>query len=233
MTKPSSVRALTLDLDETLWPIAPVIERAEAALHVWLAQNAPATAARFDVAALRELRDTVALEFPDRAHDFTWARKVSIERALVAAGDDAAWAEPAFEHFFEWRHRVTLFPDALPALTRLAARFPLLALTNGNAELHRMGLAHFFVGRLSARDHGRGKPHADFFHAGCERLGVSPGQVLHVGDDAALDIEGAHAAGQPSAWIVRPHHGMPPAPLHAKPVFVGADLLQLADWLGA
>lgn len=233
MIAPGEVRAITLDLDETLWPIEPVIECAEAELHAWLVQHAPATAARFDVLALRELRDAVAREFPDRAHDFTWARKVSIEWALVAAGEDGALAEPAFEHFFEWRHRVTLFPDALLALTRLAARFPILALTNGNAELHRMGLAHCFVGRLSARDHGRGKPHADFFHAGCERLGLEPGQVLHVGDDGLLDIEGAHGAGQPSAWIVRAHHAPPPAPLQARPAFVGADLLQLADWLGA
>ncbi|WP_374434941.1 HAD family hydrolase [Inhella sp.] len=229
----TAIRALTLDLDETLWPIQPVIERAETELHAWLRQHAAATAARFDVPALQALRDAVALEFPDRAHDFTWLRRESIERALMLAGDPPELAEPAFEHFFDWRHRVVLFDDALPALQRLCGRYPILALTNGNAELARIGLAPYFVGRLSAREFGRGKPHADFFHAACAQLGLTPGQVLHVGDDWALDIEGAHGAGQPSAWICRPHHGTKPAWAQAKPWFEGADLLQLADRLGA
>lgn len=227
----TEIRALTLDLDETLWAIQPVIERAERELHAWLRAHAPATAARFDVAALQALRDAVALEFPDRAHDFTWLRRESIERALVAAGDGAELADPAFEHFFEWRHHVTLFDDALPALQRLAVRFPILALTNGNADLERIGLASYFVGCLSARDFGRGKPHADFFYAGCAELGFAPATVLHVGDDWALDIEGAHAAGQPSAWICRPHHAPKPGWAQAQPWFEGPDLLTLADRL--
>ena len=42
---PDRVRAITLDLDDTLWPIWPTIARAEGALQQWLADNAPATAA--------------------------------------------------------------------------------------------------------------------------------------------------------------------------------------------
>ena len=42
---PSRVRALTLDLDDTLWPVWPIIDRAEQVLHDWLASNAPLTAA--------------------------------------------------------------------------------------------------------------------------------------------------------------------------------------------
>jgi hypothetical protein len=94
------IRAVSLDLDDTLWPIAPVIARAELELHAWFQHHAPATAALFDVATLVQLRDAIAGEFPDRAHDFTWMRKLAIERALVAAGDDPALAEPAFECFF-------------------------------------------------------------------------------------------------------------------------------------
>ena len=221
-------RGLTLDLDETLWPIQPVIDRAERELHAWLSAHAPATAAAFDVPGLQGLRDEVAMEFPEHAHDFTWLRQVSIERALTVAGDNPALAQPAFECFFEWRHRITLFDDALPALERLAAQFPIMALTNGNADLARIGLDRFFVGRLSAREFGRGKPHADFFHAGCAQLGLDPTVVLHVGDDWALDIEGAHAAGQPSAWICRPHHAPKLAGSAAQPWFEGVDLLALA-----
>lgn len=228
-----AVRAITIDLDETLWPIAPVIARAEIALHDWLRAHAPRTAAAFDVPALQRQRDLIAIEFPERAHDFSWVRQVSIARSLEQAGDDLALAEPAFAEFFSWRLKVRLFDDALPALERLSARFPLLALTNGNADLARIGIDRFFVGRLAARDFGRGKPHADFFHAGCAQLGLPPEQVLHVGDDWALDIEGAWDAGQPSAWIRRVHHDHKPIGARAQPWFEGPDLLALVDALNA
>ena len=44
MLNPAQVRAITLDLDDTLWPILPTLERAEARLQSWLDAEAPATA---------------------------------------------------------------------------------------------------------------------------------------------------------------------------------------------
>ena len=38
----SRIRAITLDLDDTLWPVWPTIARAEAQLQSWLQQHAPA-----------------------------------------------------------------------------------------------------------------------------------------------------------------------------------------------
>src|SRR6185369_13528332 len=106
---PGAIRALTLDLDDTLWPIAPAIARAEEALHAWLGREAPATARRFDLAGLRALRDAVAREAPERAHDFTAMRRESLRRALREAGDDETLAEPAFEAFFAARHELELY----------------------------------------------------------------------------------------------------------------------------
>ncbi len=225
-------RAITLDLDDTLWPIAPTIARAEQALHAWFQQHAPATAARFDIPTLVRLRDAVAHEFPERAHDFTWMRKIAIERALRQAGDDPALTEPAFEVFFAARQQVELYPDAEPALRRLASRYPILGLTNGNADWQAIGLGPYLTaGCLAARDFGRGKPHADFFHEGCRRLGLAPDEVLHVGDDWQLDIVGAHGAGMQAAWLRRDHH--PDKPADGRAWFEGNSLLQLADALDA
>ena len=39
------IKAVSLDLDDTLWPIWPTIERAEAVLRAWLLREAPKTAA--------------------------------------------------------------------------------------------------------------------------------------------------------------------------------------------
>ncbi|MEP6790835.1 MAG: HAD family hydrolase, partial [Ramlibacter sp.] len=55
------IRAISFDLDDTLWPIWPTIERAEKTLHNWLAENAPMAAALFSSpVALREIRDHMA-----------------------------------------------------------------------------------------------------------------------------------------------------------------------------
>lgn len=226
------VRAVSLDLDDTLWPIAPVIARAELELHAWFQHHAPATAALFDVATLVQLRDAIAGEFPDRAHDFTWMRKLAIERALVAAGDDPALAEPAFECFFRWRQQVVLFSDALPALARIATRYPLIGLTNGNADWHSIGLSPYFNrGVLAAREFGQGKPHAAFFHEACKRLDLPPAQVLHGGDDWHLDVEGALDAGLQAVWLR--HTELPPAKFSAPRRVAQADsLLALCDLLG-
>ncbi len=228
------IRAVTLDLDDTLWPIYPVIVKAEAELHAWLQQHAPATAQMFSVEGMRRLRDAVAMDFPEKGHDFTWLRHRAIEQALCAAGDDPALTDAAFAHFFHWRQQVTLYPDALPALRALSARWPLMALTNGNADLRTVGLdGYFSQGVLSARVFGRGKPHADFFHAACAKLNLPPEQVLHVGDDWLLDIEGAWGAGLPSAWVQREHHPNKPEGTSARPWFEGRSLLALATRLEA
>jgi putative hydrolase of the HAD superfamily len=225
-----AIKALTLDLDDTLWPVRPAIERAEREVHAWLDQNAPATARRFDIHALRGMREAVAVENPHWGHDFTRMRLASIARALTLAGDDAALAAPAFEVFLAARNRVELFADTRPALARLSRQWPIVALTNGNADLHSIGLADHFTATLSAREFGVGKPDSRIFHEACRQLGAKPREVLHVGDDWTLDVLGAHAAGLRSAWICRAHDVIEPdGPVRAD--CVARDLGELAAWL--
>ena len=197
------IHAITLDLDDTIWPIAPAIDRAEAALDAWLGDHAPRTAARWPLAARRALRDQVNAEHPHLSHDFTRQRLITLQRMLHAAGDDLALVPPAFEAYFAARCEVEHYDDSLDALQRLAARMPLAALSNGNACLQRIGLMHLFAFQLSAREHGAAKPAASIFHAACTQLGCHPAQVLHVGDDVDLDVVGAARAGLRTCWINR------------------------------
>lgn len=227
-----AIQALTLDLDDTLWPVWPAIERAEHEVHAWLVQHARETARRFDVAALRGLREAVAAENPHWGHDFTRMRRESLARALTLAGDDPALAEPAFEVFFAARNRVELFADARPALEALARRWPIVALTNGNADLQSIGLADHFVATVSAREFGTAKPDARIFHEACRLASATPPAVLHIGDDWLLDVAGAHAAGLRSAWVRREGDAsMPPGTARADCVV--RDLTELVAWLDA
>src|SRR3569832_1845718 len=120
----------------TLWPIWPTIERAEKVLHDWLVENAPMTAALFSSpSALRDIRNYMASNRPELKHDLSAVRRESIRLALYRAGETRLLADKAFEVFFAGRQRVDLFDDARPALEFLAARYPLVSISNGNADL--------------------------------------------------------------------------------------------------
>jgi len=197
------VRALTLDLDDTVWPFAPIDERIERALDDWLREHCPRTAERFPIPAMRALRVRVYEENAHLAHDMAALRRLSIEQALRESGEDPAHVDAAYEVFFSARNQVECYPDSIAALERIAARVPIAALTNGNADLGRIGLQQHFVFQLGAGEHGKAKPSPCIFHAACERLDCDHGQVLHVGDHIEADVAGAARAGLRSCWINR------------------------------
>ncbi len=201
----TTIRAISFDLDDTLWPIWPVIERAEAALHAYLDAHCPRTAAAYPLPRMRALREQVAHEHPHLAHDFTAQRLICLERALAEGGDDLAHAHPAFEALYLERNRVSFYDDALPALDALGGRFLLASLTNGNADLHRIGIAERFAVRVAAREMGLAKPERGIFEHTVQALGLSHAEVLHVGDDPWLDVHGAAGAGLRTCWVNR--HG--------------------------
>ncbi len=227
------IAAITLDLDDTLWPVRPTLLAAEKVLADWLAVHAPATARGLPPAAMLALRAQVAAAHPQWSHDLSAIRLETLRRGLRLHGEDPALAEEAFDVFFGARHAVTLYDDVLPALERLAARHRLVAVSNGNAELHRVGLDRFFAGgSVSARLHGVAKPDPSIFRAACAAAGAAPHQVLHLGDDLVTDVDGALAAGLHAGWICRPDgaHAAddPRAGAHRF-----ADLVAVADALGA
>jgi putative hydrolase of the HAD superfamily len=199
------IRAITFDLDDTLWPVAPVIERAERAMHAWLETHCPEVTARYDVPALRALRQRIGQEEPHLAHDFSALRRRSLEAALHGHGYDGVHVEGAFQAFYAERQKVDLFDDALPVLDRLRHSYLLGSVSNGNADLAVIGLDHFFPVRIHARQLGHAKPSREIYLAACQALGCEPGEVLHVGDDPLLDVIGARDAGLQVAWLDR--HG--------------------------
>jgi putative hydrolase of the HAD superfamily len=198
------IRAIGLDLDDTLWPIWPTIERAEVQLQQWLQPRAPAAAqAIADTRQRLQLRAELAQARPDLVHDMSAMRREIIRMALARCEEDTALAEPAFEVFFEHRMRVDLFDDALPALRYLAGRFPVVAISNGNADVGRVGIGAHFAASLSAHLFGVAKPDVRIFHAAAAAAGVDPGAVLHIGDDPELDVLGGLDAGMQTVWLNR------------------------------
>lgn len=225
------VLAITLDLDDTLWPFAPIGARIDQVLYEWMLQHSPATAAMYPVEAMRELRERSFRDNPHLHYDLSALRRLTLQEALENSGADLALLEPAYEAFYAARNQVECYPDAIEALTRIAARVPVAAVSNGNADLARIGLDHHFAFQLGSREHGAAKPAASIFHAACERLGVAPAHVLHVGDHVEMDVVGAMQAGLRGCWINRVEHTWHHPSL--QPDLQFDTLTGLADWLDA
>lgn len=223
-----NIRTLTFDLDDTLWDNRPVLEAAEQALYDWLDEHYPRITARYTSARLRTLRQDLLQRDPALRHDVTRLRKISLHLAAQSAGYDDSLVDEAFEVFLEARHRVTVYSDVVPALHKLReAGYRLGTLTNGNADVGRVGLGHLFDFALSAGASGRAKPHPRMFEEACRLTGVTPAELAHVGDEPGTDLAGAQAAGVGAVWMNRQGQRADPGVAHHAEIHNMMELLAL------
>ena len=223
-------KAILFDLDDTLWPIAPVILEAEAKLHQWLQENAPRVADRFSIDNLRQKRLALLATQPEFHLDLGALRRAGLLSAFEEAGEDIDKVEQAMIHFFAARNAVVPYDDVLPGLLRLKGRTLLGSVSNGNADLQAIGLSHHFKVSVAASQLGYAKPDVAIFHAACKELGVDPADAVYVGDDVLLDIKGAQQAGLRAVWLNR-HGGSQHLEHGVVPDAIVANFDQLIDWL--
>jgi FMN hydrolase / 5-amino-6-(5-phospho-D-ribitylamino)uracil phosphatase len=228
---PDQIRAVAFDLDNTLWDVDPVIARADERWMEWLREHCPRIPERLSLEDLRVARMALAEREPHNAHDFTYLRIASLAEHAREFGYDEGIAEQAFEIFFAARNQVDFFADVRPALERLRTRYALGSLSNGNADLQRIGVADFFAVSLNARGIGAAKPDRRCFERLVAELRVEPREVIYVGDDPLLDVEAARAAGLSTAWMNRTQQVWP---VEVRPADMSVrDCTELADRLGA
>jgi putative hydrolase of the HAD superfamily len=199
----NDILAITIDLDDTLWAIHPVIKRAEKRLYEWMGEHYPRIGEMFTAEDIRELRAEVIDEFRDRAHDLTFLRRTVLTRIGEAAGYGDRHVDAAFEVFDEARNDVELFPESRPALQFLKKHYVVIAVTNGNANLDRIGIRDLFDDVVSAAAVGAAKPARPIFEAAVRAGGAPPDKTLHVGDHPLYDVHGARDAGLRAVWVNR------------------------------
>ena len=197
------VRAICFDLDNTLWDVEPVLLRAERILADWLQSRYPKIPQAFSPAETLELRAALLREQPHQAHDFTFLRRETIARMADAAGYDRAIAHEAFALWHAARNEVTPFGEVLPALERLKPHYRLATLSNGNADLEAIGIAHHFEVILHAAALGCAKPDARAYRALADALTLKPAEILFVGDEPHADVAGPRTAGMQTVWVNR------------------------------
>jgi len=195
---------LSFDLDDTLYPNATVIAGAELAMQQQL-QRLLGEVSYNQPDYWWQQRQLLAAQQPQVRHDVSRWRLLALEQGLVAQGHSRCSAgdiaEIAMLAFLQARSQIQLEPTVRPLLSRLARHFRLIAITNGNADLQRMGLADLFQFVLRAGPDGRMKPEADLFLQAASRLQLAPGQILHIGDHPSSDVQGALNAGCQACWL--------------------------------
>jgi len=111
----------------------------------------------------------------------------------------------------------------------LRRTYRLFALSNGNADLGRIGLADYFEGHVTARAAGALKPDPRAFRHLLDTCSVERARIVHIGDDPDADIRGAQDAGLTAVWLNRSSSAWPDD--RPAPDYVVRDLVELAQWL--
>ena len=196
-----NIACITFDLDDTLWESGSVLANAEAKFYEWLSSACPEIAHTHSYDGLVAHRHAHYASIPEIRHDLTRARLLWLESLLREWGYGPELAETGFRVFWEHRNAVNLFADAKRVLGKLGERFAIGAITNGNADVHRIGIGHHFDFVVTPAEAGAAKPDSTIFQFALNAAGAAPESVVHVGDDPMRDVAGAAAMGLRTVWM--------------------------------
>ncbi len=196
-----TIRCIAFDLDDTFWDCRPVIERAEQHFYVWLQVNYPQIPARYSLVELIKKRISYMQNYPELQYNLTDLRKKWLAALAEEQGYSSALVEPGFTVFWLARNEVTFFEGTLDVLQRLAERFVMGVISNGNACVHHIGIGHLFQFVHHAAQAGVAKPHPAIFQQALSKVGIAPHEAVYVGDDPINDMQGAAMAGWRTVWF--------------------------------
>ncbi len=195
------IECVTFDLDDTLWPVEPVINAAEQQLYLWLATHYPRITENFSLQELTEQRLEFKNKNPAIAHDVTALRFQSLLQLAREFDYSPKLAEDGMREFRSHRNCVEPYAESEATLSLLAESFTLGAITNGNAQLQYIEIGRYFDFIVTAEEVGACKPDPRVFEYAVQLAGVPASKVVHVGDCANSDVLGALGAGCKSIWL--------------------------------
>lgn len=199
------IKVVTFDLDDTLWDVRPALLKAEQAQNDWLDRHYPQVLSNLSSEDLRARKRQLITSQPELVHHISRFRQTFLEQLLLEAGVPPAEAGEAaaraFAEFIAHRHKVALFEYAQPVLEEIARHHIIGALTNGNADIRKTPLAHYFNFAFRAEEVGAAKPDPALFRRALDFTGVKAAEVVHVGDSHEHDVIGANGAGLKTVWL--------------------------------
>ena len=224
-------KVLSFDLDDTLYQNDVVIHQAEQAQFEAVCQVAP-QAREHGVEYWRQLKWQVAKQQPALCHDVTNWRLAVIKLGMAKFGiTEQHTINDIYNAFYLARSNFTVPKVTFDVLNQLQQQFTLVAVTNGNADIQRLGLSGYFAGYYRAGEQNcRMKPHPDMLHKVAKDLNVPHYEIIHIGDNVGSDVQAAINANVNSFWFnpsLKPYlsgHVLPDAEYSCI-----TDLLQLLE----
>ncbi|HCH00933.1 MAG TPA: 5-amino-6-(5-phospho-D-ribitylamino)uracil phosphatase YigB [Vibrio sp.] len=199
-----TIKAMTFDLDDTLYDNHPVIVGLEQKTADWMHQHHPISQ-NMSHQEWRLLKFKLAEQTPFLESDVSEWRFQQIRQGLIHLGYDdpkaSQAAKSAMDQVVIWRHQIEVPPMTHHVMAQLKQQMPLIAITNGNVNPDKIGLGEYFDLVLNAGPDGWAKPHSQMFETALAHLGLPAEHVLHVGDNLISDVAGAKYVGMQACWI--------------------------------
>ncbi len=200
------IQLITLDLDNTLWDVYPVLRQAEGVYQDWLRRQHPDLLPYYRLSDAQAARAAL-LEADPQLKGFPTRLRKQVMRHLF---EEALHSDPQRLHevvedgfvvFHEARNTIDLFPETEGVLRQLSALCPLIAISNGNADVHKVGIGTFFRHQFSAESSQAPKPDPRMFRQALQQAGVQPQHCVHIGDHPEEDVSAAQALGIRGVWF--------------------------------
>ena len=231
MTALSGIKAISFDVDGTLWDFEDALWRGlEAALREVRLIDLEGT----EGLTVDHLAQAWVVERDrqwGKITDLVKLRHDAMRRAFADIDTpNNGLAKRATDAYFEERNRDNQpFDDVVPGLETLHGLYTLGTLTNGNMRPERLGLERFFDFLVMSVEHGGiEKPDPRIFEIAVREARCEPHELLHIGDHIEYDVRGANEAGVRSVWLNR--NGESPAS-DVRPDLEVTSLRELTDAL--
>ncbi|MBA6390035.1 HAD-IA family hydrolase [Colwellia sp. BRX10-3] len=202
--------AISFDLDDTLYSNQPIMLATDAQMIIYFKRifsdyGLDSSLYTFDFRFWWPFRQQVIAQTPMLKHDIGLLREKSYYLGALSLGlpstDAQSVADLALGYFVEQRSNFTLPQQTHDLLSYLKRRVPLVAITNGNVDTNKIGIAKYFSAHFNASTEHKLKPDRDMFDKACMALQLRSSQLLHVGDCGKNDVFGAINAGCQTAWL--------------------------------
>jgi HAD superfamily hydrolase (TIGR01549 family) len=138
-----------------------------------------------------------------------------IIRGMGGNSDSAYECAVAMTQAWEHAEHFELYEDALPVLDELRTHGLKLGLVSNTGRDLDEFVAHHHLdvdAVLGSRAFGRTKPHPAIFQEVLKRLEVEPAEAAMIGDSPEDDIDGAHAAGIRTTFLLDRENRHPEIP---------------------
>ena len=220
-----TIKSISFDLDDTLWPLMPNIMEAEKTTNEWIKENFPGTATLLGKQDVIEIRDKLIKEDPNLMNQISDLRKLMFYELNIRAGygkeESENMAEEAFEIYFKARNAVTFYEGVIETLELLKNDYSLGVVTNGNADLQVIGIDNLFDYIFSAADLNAHKPDPVMFEAVINRTGLRAEEICHIGDHPINDVKASLDFGMTPIWFNYEKSNFP---------LEGINVAEFSDW---